>query len=134
MTDKLTFRTFQQNSPPTKLPVASYRSKFLLNICPGRQSNHDRTAQTAWFLWKHGLFASQSVVLYTLNAQMMDQEKRTKQFQCSSIEKIENQTQWKFSTCLVVPLHAILTMATNLDPPFTLHVTPAPVSTTATTA
>jgi len=86
------------------------------------------------FLWKRGLFASQSVVLYTLNAQMMDQEKRTKQFQCSSVEKIENQTQWKFSMGSAVPLHAILTMATDPDPPFTLPATPAPVLTTATTA
>jgi len=31
---------------------------------------------------------------------------------------------------LVVPLHAILAMATNLDPPFTLFITPAPVLTT----
>ncbi len=44
-----TFCTFQQKLSPTKLPVASYGCKFLSNICPGRQSGHDQTANTARF-------------------------------------------------------------------------------------
>jgi len=82
------------------------------------------------FLWKRSLFASQSVVLYSLNAQTKVKEKRTIQFQCPVIEKAENKIQRNFSTGLVVPLHAILAMATDPDPPFTLFVTPAPVLTT----
>ena len=50
--------------------------------------------------------------------------------QCPSITKNKNQTQWKFTTALVVPLHDNSAMATDPAPSVPQHVYPATSLTT----
>jgi len=69
------------------------------------------------FSWKRGLFTSQLVGLYSLNALLKEKIQRSTKIQCPSVTISGNQTHWNFPTRLAVPQLANVAMAPNPAPP-----------------
>jgi len=110
------------NSIP-KPHVAAYGRKSLLNVRPGRRSDHDRTAFTDLFFMEARPFRQPVGRAISLQCPNEGQGSKNIENQCPIVTKTENQDQRNFPT---VPQHADLAMANGNHAPPPSHMLPLP--------
>ncbi len=126
MVSRLTlFVTSRKLNSVPKPHVAAYGRKSLLNVRPGRRSDHDRTAFTDLFFMEARPFCQPVGRAISLQCPNEGQGSKNIENQCPIATKTENQDQRNFPTRSDVPQHADLAMTTDTAPPLS-HMLPLP--------